>query len=172
MAKVYGVQPIPGVKDVYTLLDFLADSKAYEANLNALMDMRDEIQALIGKVGKADQIETLLAQAKEKQAQAFQAVEQAKLQAVAIVGEAEAKAKDMMDSALSLEKLNIAAAEKLEKNRRAFEEFKAAKEKDLQAYEQRVTDLEVEALKAQRDAKELIDKYEAKLAKFKAAAEE
>lgn len=172
MAKVYGVQPIPGVKDVYTLLDFLADSKAYEANLNALMDMRDEIQALIGKVGKADQIETLLAQAKEKQAQAFQAVEQAKLQAVAIVGEAEAKAKDMMDSALSLEKLNIAAAEKLEKNRRTFEEFKAAKEKDLQAYEQRVTDLEVEALKAQRDAKELIDKYEAKLAKFKAAAEE
>lgn len=172
MAKVYGVQPIPGVKDVYTLLDFLADSKAYEANLNALMDMRDEIQTLIGKVGKADQIETLLAQAKEKQAQAFQAVEQAKLQAVAIVGEAEAKAKDMMDSALALEKLNIAAAEKLEKNRRTFEEFKAAKEKDLQAYEQRVTDLEVEALKAQRDAKELIDKYEAKLAKFKAAAEE
>lgn len=172
MAKVYGVQPIPGVKDVYTLLDFLADSKAYEANLNAMMDMRDEIQALIGKVGKADQIETLLAQAKEKQAQAFQAVEQAKLQAVTIVGEAEAKAKDMMDSALALEKQNIAAAEKLEKNRRTFEEFKAAKEKDLQAYEQRVTDLEVEALKAQRDAKELIDKYEAKLAKFKAAAEE
>lgn len=172
MAKVYGVQPIPGVKDVYTLLDFLADSKAYEANLNAMMDMRDEIQTLIGKVGKADQIETLLAQAKEKQAQAFQAVEQAKLQAVTIVGEAEAKAKDMMDSALALEKQNIAAAEKLENNRRTFEEFKAAKEKDLQAYEQRVTDLEVEALKAQMDAKELIDKYEAKLAKFKAAAEE
>ncbi len=172
MAKVYGVQPIPGVKDVYTLLDFLADSKAYEANLNAMMDMRDEIQTLIGKVGKADQIETLLAQAKEKQAQAFQAVEQAKLQAVTIVGEAEAKAKDMMDSALALEKQNIAAAEKLENNRRTFEEFKAAKEKDLQAYEQRVTDLEVEALKAQMDAKELIDKYEAKMAKLKAAAEE
>lgn len=172
MAKVYGVQPIPGVKDVYTLLDFLADSKAYEANLNALMDMRDEIQALIGKVGKADQIETLLAQAKEKQAQAFQAVEQAKLQAVAIVGEAEAKAKDMMDSALSLEKLNIAAAEKLEKNRRAFEEFKAAKEKDLQAYEQRLTDLEAAALQAQLEAKELMDKYEAKMAKLKAAAED
>ena len=172
MAKVYGVQPIPGVKDVYTLLDFLADSKAYEANLNAMMDMRDEIQTLIGKVGKADQIETLLAQAKEKQAKAFQAVEQAKLQAVTIVGEAEAKAKDMMDSALALEKQNIAAAEKLEKNRRTFEEFKAAKEKDLQAYEQRVTDLEVEALKAQMDAKELIDKYEAKMAKLKAAAEE
>ncbi len=48
----------------------------------------------------------------------------------------------------------------------------AAKEKDLQAYEQRVTDLEVEALKAQMDAKELIDKYEAKMAKLKAAAEE
>ncbi len=172
MAKVYGVQPIPGVKDVYTLLDFLADSKAYEANLNAMMDMRGEIQTLIGKVGKADQIETLLAQAKEKQAQAFQAVEQAKLQAVTIVGEAEAKAKDMMDSALALEKQNIAAAEKLENNRRTFEEFKAAKEKDLQAYEQRVTDLEVEALKAQMDAKELIDKYEAKMAKLKAAAEE
>lgn len=172
MAKVYGVQPIPGVKDVYTLLDFLADSKAYEANLNALMDMRDEIQTLIGKVGKADQIETLLAQAKEKQAQAFQAVEQAKLQAVAIVGEAEAKAKDMMDSALALEKLNIAAAEKLEKNRRAFEEFKVAKEKDLQAYEQRLTDLEAAALQAQLEAKELMDKYEAKMAKLKAAAED
>lgn len=172
MAKVYGVQPIPGVRDVFTLLEFLADSKAFEANLKSMMAMRDEIQMLIGKVGKADQIESLLAQAKEKQAQAFQEVEQAKLAATNIVAEAEAKARDMMDSALALEKQNIAAAEKLEKNRRTFEEFKAAKEKDLQEYEQRVVDLEVAALQAQVDAQDLMDKYEAKMAKLKAAAED
>jgi cell division septum initiation protein DivIVA len=172
MAKVYGVQPIPGVKDLFTLLDFLADSKAYEANLNAMIDVRDEIQVLIGRVGKADQIETLLVQAKEKFGEAENLRKRTELEADNLLAEAKLKAESVLVSARNLERANADGAEKLAKQVKAFEDNKAAIAAELQEQLQRANDLEIAALQAKVDAEDLKATYEAKLAKLKAATEE
>lgn len=172
MAKVYGVQPIPGVKDLFTLLDFLADSKAYEANLNAMIDVRDEIQVLIGRVGKADQIETLLVQAKEKFGEAENLRKRTELEADNLLAEAKLKAESVLVSARNLERANADGAEKLAEQVKAFEDNKAAIAAELQEQLQRANDLEIAALQAKVDAEDLKATYEAKLAKLKAATEE
>lgn len=172
MAKVYGVQPIPGVKDLFTLLDFLADSKAYEANLNAMIDVRDEIQVLIGRVGKADQIKTLLVQAKEKFSEAENLRKRTELEADNLLAEAKLKAESVLVSARNLERANADGAEKLAKQVKAFEDNKAAIAAELQEQLQRANDLEIAALQAKVDAEDLKATYEAKLAKLKAATEE
>lgn len=172
MAKVYGVQPIPGVKDLFTLLDFLADSKAYEANLNAMIDVRDEIQVLIGRVGKADQIETLLVRAKEKFGEAENLRKRTELEADNLLAEAKLKAESVLVSARNLERANADGAEKLAEQVKAFEDNKAAIAAELQEQLQRANDLEIAALQAKVDAEDLKATYEAKLAKLKAATEE
>jgi len=59
MAKIISVPPIPGVDGLFALLAFLDNKKAFQARLDELQDMHAQITALIEKVGKAEEIETM-----------------------------------------------------------------------------------------------------------------
>lgn len=167
MAKFYGVTPIPGVKDLYSLLDFLADKKTYEAQINALIDTREEILALIGKVGKADQIETLLAQAKEKQALAVQAVDQAKLTASALLAEAQDKA-DALAAQSELESAHLQEqAQEMAQAQDSFDAYKVSQEQLLASWQQKLEEREALASKMRQESLDIMAEYQAKLDKLK-----
>lgn len=172
MAKLFTIPPVPGAKDLFTLIEFLSDVPAYEAHLGALQDVLDKIQEHISRVGQADQIESLLNQAKERFGEADCMIAQAKLSSSALFAEAETKAEALLAAARATEKANADAAEKLAKQIKAFEENKAATEAMLQEQLQKAHEMEIDALKAKVDAEDLLAKYEAKMAKLKAATEE
>ena len=172
MAKLYTIPSVPGAKDLTTLLEFLSDVPAYKAHMDALNEVLENIQNHISRVGKADQIETLLAQAKEKFGEAENLRKRTELEADNLLAEAKLKAESVLVSARNLERANADGAEKLAKQVKTFEDNKAAIAAELQEQLQRANDLEIAALQAKVDAEDLKATYEAKLAKLKAATEE
>lgn len=63
-ASILDVSPIPGVKDLFTLLAFLNDPKAVEKRLRDLTTQEAQLRARVEEVGKAGEVETLWAQAR------------------------------------------------------------------------------------------------------------
>lgn len=60
MANIIAVPQIPGVDGLFALIAFLNDEKRFTDRLNELQAMGDRVNALIEKVGPAEQIETML----------------------------------------------------------------------------------------------------------------
>lgn len=59
MAHVYQMPPVPGVEDFYTLVAFLANTERYAKQMDEMLLLRDEINKLVEKVGKAEEIDSL-----------------------------------------------------------------------------------------------------------------
>ena len=93
MAHVYQMQPIPGVDDLFTLINFLGDADSYKARLADMLALRDEINGLVEKAGKADQIEVLYGQAKTERETAAREYEQSKERAKQAMDEVDKAAK-------------------------------------------------------------------------------
>ena len=53
MAKIMALPPIPGVRDLQTLMAFIMNKEEYDARLEAMVTLQEEIHTLMGKVGKA-----------------------------------------------------------------------------------------------------------------------
>jgi len=89
MAKVIAVPPIPGVEDLLTLMAFLADSKSCSERLKELESVRSEINSLIERVGKADEIEALRTKADQAHEDAKNALAEASRKAAELISSAE-----------------------------------------------------------------------------------
>ena len=91
--QVPTVPPLEGVDDLYSLLAFLVDPEAVEKRLAQMESVRDEINKLVEKVGKAGDIDRLYIQAKTARETAERELEQARekaRQAMAEVDKADA----------------------------------------------------------------------------------
>lgn len=82
--KVHHVQALPGVRDLYTLLDVFRNAETYAAMLDELEAKRKEVNDLIEMAGKASEIPSLhqAAQVRLQQAEAELAKAQEKAQAI------------------------------------------------------------------------------------------
>jgi hypothetical protein len=81
MAKIMALPPIPGVRDLQTLMAFIMNKEEYDARLEALVALQEEIHTLIGKAGKAQDLDALLSSAMRKDAEASTTLENARLKA-------------------------------------------------------------------------------------------
>lgn len=50
MAKIMALPPIPGVRDLQTLMAFIMNKEEYDARLEAMVTLQEEIHTLMGKV--------------------------------------------------------------------------------------------------------------------------
>ncbi len=174
MARVYALPPIPGVKDFLTLAEFLNNKDVCEARLNALMALEEEINGLVEKVGKAEEISSLhnkaLATVQEAEKKAKEA-EALKAQAAAIKDEADSYAKKVHDDMEVFRKEMIAQGEAMTVAQAEHNAKCADQEATLKDWEAKLLEREELARQAHAQAQSLINTYTEKLAKLKSLAE-
>lgn len=171
MARVYTLPPIPGVKDLNTLMAFLQNKEEYDARLQAMTALEEEINALILKVGPAEDIETLHKQAEQATKDALAHAEQAAAEVKAIKAEADTYAAEIKAKADDLMKEWTAKSAALATSQAEFAARVADEESRLEAAFAQVTTREEAAAKAQDDAVTLQKALQEKLDKLKALAE-
>lgn len=168
MARVYTLPPIPGVKDLNTLMAFLANADEYEARMLALTTLEEEINAMILKVGPAEEIEVLNIQAAKALADAKAALAEAEEKAKAIVAEAENQA-DALEAKMVLEGEHMQKqAAALATNQDEFDTYKAEQENLLAEWEVKLKGREDAAAATKFKSDALIAEYSAKIEKLKA----
>lgn len=174
MARVYALPPIPGVKDFLTLTEFLANKDVCEARLNALMALEEEINGLVEKVAKAEEIDPLhnkalatVQDANKKLAEA----EAIKDQAAQIKADADSYAKQVHDDMEVFRKEMIAQGEAMNVAQAEHEAKCADQEALLKDWEAKLLEREQLARDAHGQAQSLINTYTEKLAKLKSLAE-
>ena len=105
------VPGIPGVRDMRTLLDFLANQKEYSLHLKRLEDLNAKLEEQIKTVGKAKDISRLLLEAEKKHAQASSILEKAQVDSKAILDQAAKESAATLESANTKANSIIASAE-------------------------------------------------------------
>jgi len=170
MARVYTLQPIPGVKDLLTLLDFLGNTDRYEERLTEMVALHDEINAIVEKVGEAEAITSLRSQAEalKKEAEAFYA--QAQEKAKRIMDEAEKEAKQMKDATAEREARLTHVHDEVVRKQKQFDANYDQAEKELRQRASELSEREKSAEKSQEDAAALIKAYSDKIEKLKQLA--
>ena len=175
MAKIMALPPIPGVRDLQTLMAFIMNKEEYDARLEALVTMQEEIHTLMGKVGKAQDIDALLSSAMRKDAEATSLLDstraKAKAEASEIANTAKAEAEGRKAEAERIYQETVAKMSQLVEDKAAWEAIKAQEETDLDQRLKACEQREAESLKAKAEAEALLAAYSAKLAKLKAATE-
>ena len=174
MARVYALPPIPGVKDFLTLTEFLANKDACEARLNALMGLEEEINGLVEKVAKAEEIDPLHTQALATVQEANKKLAEAeavKEQAAKIKLDADAYAQKVHDDMEVFRKEMIAQGEAMTVAQAEHDAKMADQEALLKAWEEKLKEREELARQAHGEAQTLINLYNEKLAKLKSLAE-
>lgn len=167
MARVYTLPPIPGVKDLNTLMAFLMDKDEYDGRLHALVTLEEEINDLVEKVGKAEDITTLHAQAAQKESDANRLIAEAQaILKAAKEDAAQVTAKAREDSQASLVEIEM-QAKTLAASRDAFDTFKAEQAALLAEWEEKLRAREALAAKIHKESQELMAEYQAKLDKLK-----
>lgn len=169
MAHVYTVPPIPGVKDLFTLLEFLKDAEKFAERLSAMEKVRDEINALVEAVGKVEEIERLRIQADTDRGNARLILEEAnaesanaKVQADSVLAQARAKAEEELRAAVVKREQSEAHARQILADLNSRESALNAREKALQQRED-------EASALFKRGQSLTEEFTGKLAKLKAA---
>ena len=175
MAKIMALPPIPGVRDLQTLMAFIMNKEEYDARLEALVTMQEEIHTLMGKVGKAQDIDALLSSAMRKDAEATSLLDstraKAKAEASEIAHAAKAEAEGRKAEAERIYQETVAKMSQLVEDEAAWDAIKAQEETDLDQRLKACEQREASTQKAQAEAEALLDAYNAKLAKLKAATE-
>ncbi len=98
MAKVLAVAPMPGVKDVWSLLDFIRDEKKYRSRLETLETTRTAINSQVEAVGTIKEIDSLVVQARVDRANAATILVNAKTEASTTISEAKNEAARLIDA--------------------------------------------------------------------------
>ena len=155
MAHVYQMPPVPGVEDFYTLVAFLANTERYAKQMDEMLLLRDEINKLVEKVGKAEEIDSLhmraVADRQEGEAVLLRARESAASVIAASRDTADqisldgAKELDVKHAELSVRQSALKEQEKTVSDWRAkkveAEEARAAADKERAALEEKRTEL-------------------------------
>lgn len=175
MAKIMALPPIPGVRDLQTLMAFIMNKEEYDARLEALVTLQEEIHTLMGKVGKAQDIDALLSSAARKDAEASTTLESARLKArqesMDILQAAKVEAEDRKREAERIYQETVAKMSQVAEDKAAWDALKAQEEADLDQRLKACASREVESLKVSAEVEAMKDTYAAKLAKLKAATE-
>lgn len=169
MAHVYHVQPIPGVEDLYGLLAFLTDPSKYKAHLDKLETLRAECNGLIEKVGKAEQIETMVGQAAIAKRDADQLLKDTAVQAKAILYSANAEAEDVRKSADAYATKRQVSLDARADDIAVMQKVVNDAEANLAQRADVVTSRALAAGSLMSHATALKDEYETKVAKLRAA---
>ena len=175
MAKIKALPPIPGVRDLQTLMAFIMNKEEYEARLEALVSLQEEIHTLMGKVDKAQDIDALLSSAMSKDVEASATLERvrlkAKQEAMEIVQKATEEAERKLSEAERIYQETVAKMSQLVEDKATWDAFKAQAEADLDQRLKACASREAESLKVSAEVEAMKDAYAAKLAKLKAATE-
>lgn len=175
MAKIKALPPIPGVRDLQTLMAFIMNKEEYEARLEALVSLQEEIHTLMGKVDKAQDIDALLSSAMSKDVEASATLERvrlkAKQEAMEIVQKATEEAERKLSEAERIYQDTIAKMSQVAEDKAAWDAFRAQAEADLDQRLKACASREAESLKVSAEVEAMKDAYAAKLAKLKAATE-
>lgn len=175
MAKIMALPPIPGVRDLQTLMAFIMNKEEYDARLEALVTLQEEIHTLMGKVGKAQDIDALLSSAMRKDAEAANLLDstraKARAEASEIVNAAKAEAEDKKREAERIYQETVAKMSQLVTAKEEFEAYQATTETDIDQRLKACAAQEVSTAKAKAEVEAMHEMYTAKLAKLKAATE-
>ena len=175
MAKILNLPPIPGVRDLQTLMAFIMNKEEYDARLEAMVTLQDEIHSMIGKYSKVKDLDALLSSAMQKDAEASTTLENARLKAKAEALDILSQAKDKVAAqVVEVEKQKAEVVEKMAQLMTAKEDFefsKAEVEADLKQRLEACDAREKESMKVKGEVEGLQELLNAKLAKLKAATE-
>lgn len=175
MAKIMALPPIPGVRDLQTLMAFIMNKEEYDARLEALVALQEEIHTLIGKAGKAQDLDALLSSAMRKDAEASTTLESARLkakqEAMDILQAAKVEAEDKKREAERIYQETVAKMSQLVTAKEEFEAYQATTETDIDQRLKACAAQEVSTAKAKDEVEVMHEMYTAKLAKLKAATE-
>ena len=170
MAQVLAVAPIPGVKDFLTFLEFLNNKEKLSAYVAKIELTRQEINELIGKYGKAEQIDGLHAQAAAALNDAKATLEAAKVQSDELIAKATLEAAEINSEAK-------AVADSVAADRKDFDKYRAEQlsvlAKDKEAVNSALAVAEAREVSAQAmlsSATESKKQYDEKLLKLRALA--
>lgn len=139
---------IPGVKDLWSLLEVLRDPERYTAQLKRLDDTLREMKTLAGQVVATEEIDTTRLQARAALQSATEQLAKAKATAAAMVQDAAAES-DAIRAALAR------AGTALETERDAWQTRRAADQVALGQREHAVSQREAEASAAMEQARTL-----------------
>lgn len=175
MAKIMALPPIPGVRDLQTLMAFIMNKEEYDARLEALVALQEEIHTLIGKAGKAQDLDALLSSAMRKDAEASTTLESARMkakqEAMDILQAAKVEAEDKKREAERIYQETVAKMSQLVTAKEEFEAYQATTEADIDQRLKACAAQEVSTAKAKAEVEAMHEMYTAKLAKLKAATE-
>lgn len=175
MAKSIALPPIPGVRDLQTLMAFIMNKDEYDARLEAMVSLQEEIHTMLGKYSTVKDIDALLSSAMQKDAEAANTLESARLKAKAeamdIAQAAKIAAEDKLRDAERIYQDTVVKMEQLLQDKEAFESHKAEVEVDLDQRLKACASREAESLKVKDEVEALNATLVAKLAKLKAATE-
>lgn len=175
MAKIKALPPIPGVRDLQTLMAFIMNKEEYEARLEALVSIQEEIHTLMGKVDKAQDIDALLSSAMSKDVEASATLERvrlkAKQEAMEIVQKATEEAERKLSEAERIYQETVVKMSQVTVQKEALDAQEAEVLADLDQRLKACASREAESLKVSAEVEAMKDAYAAKLAKLKAATE-
>lgn len=164
--KVHHVQAMPGVRDLYTLLDVFRNAETYAAMLDELEAKRKEVNDLIEMSGKASEIPSLHQAAQVKLQQAEAALAEAQEKTQTIINDAKKHVEEVSARmAAKVAELNE-RVEKFNAERKATEASLAERALDLERRLNDVTAREKRAAELQRHNEELNAQLKERMAKI------
>lgn len=175
MAKMMTLPPIPGVRDLQTLMAFIMNKDEYDARLDAMVTLQEEIHTMLGKYSTVKDLDAHLSSAMQKEAEAANTLEAARLkaksEAMDITQAAKIAAEDKLREAERVYQETVGKMTQLMSDKDAFEQYRAEVEADLEQRLKACASREVESVKVKAEAEAMHEALAAKLAKLKAATE-
>lgn len=175
MAKMMTLPPIPGVRDLQTLMAFIMNKDEYDARLEAMVSLQEEIHTMLGKYSTVRDLDAHLSSAMQKDAEAANTLEAARLKAKAealdITQAAKVAAEDKLREAERIYQDTVSKMQQVVSDKDAFEQYKSEAEADLAQRLKACESREVESVKVKADVEAMQEALAAKLAKLKAATE-
>mgnify|MGYP001571670691 FL=1 len=169
MAHVPSLPPLPGVDDLYSLLAFLSDKDACESRLMEMERLRDEMNGLVEKVGKADEIDRLRIQADVDRDMAGKELAQGRSRAKQAADDFAKEMQSKQDEFDARCRIFTGAMDKRTLDIKEAEATIFIHEANIKAHDEKVTAREHATEARWNEAAALKAEYEAKLAKLKAA---
>jgi chromosome segregation ATPase len=175
MAKSISLPPIPGVRDLQTLMAFIMNKEEYDARLDAMVTLQEEIHTMLGKYSTVKDLDAHLSSAMQKDAEAAATLDAARTRAKAyeadILQAAKAEADAVKAKAEQVYQDTVAQMTQLLGDKEAFEQYRAEVEADLEQRLKACESREAESAKVKAEVDAMQEALATKLAKLKAATE-
>lgn len=175
MAKMMTLPPIPGVRDLQTLMAFIMNKDEYDARLEAMVSLQEEIHTMLGKYSTVKDLDARLSSAMQKDAEAAAALEAARVRAKAYEADVLKASNEAADKrkaeAEQIYQDTVSKMQQLLEEKEAFEQYRAETEANLAQRLKACASCEAENLKVKANVEAMQEALAAKLAKLKAATE-